>query len=115
MSESKLVQATTDHAEAATRSPWQRRIGQIETEVLAALACSNGFWCFKHLSRVTKLDRKLVRRTCRLLARKGLAEFGKGLWSEDGEPRGSGYAATSEGRRRADSTLTGIMADRNWD
>lgn len=43
-----------------------------------------------------KLDRKAIRRACRSLKRKGLAEFCRGLWTEDGEPAGSGYAATKE-------------------
>lgn len=39
-------------------------------------------------------DRKAVRRACRSLARKGLARYGRGLWTEDGEMAGAGYAAT---------------------
>jgi hypothetical protein len=42
----------------------------------------------------TELGRKAVRRACRSLARKGLAEYCRGLWTEDGEPAGSGYCAT---------------------
>ena len=44
-----------------------------------------------------RLDRKQVRRACRSLARKGLAQFGSGLFTEDGEVAGSGYTATREG------------------
>lgn len=38
-----------------------------------------------------------VRRTVRHLARRGWAVFGKGLWTEDGEVAGSGYAITPAG------------------
>jgi hypothetical protein len=44
-----------------------------------------------------KLDRKQIRRACRSLARKGLAEYGRGLWNDDGEVGGSGYCATKAG------------------
>lgn len=38
-----------------------------------------------------------VRRACRSLARKGLAEYHKGLWTEDGEPAGAGYCISKVG------------------
>lgn len=44
----------------------------------------------------------LVRRTVRSLARKGLASFHKGLWTDDGEPAGAGYTLTPQGRALAD-------------
>ncbi|MCW2276336.1 DNA-binding MarR family transcriptional regulator [Rhodoblastus acidophilus] len=70
-----------------------------ETTVLAALQGANGDYCFRNftfLSRETGLDRQQVRRACRSLARKGLAVFGRGLWTEDGTPAGSGYAAAGK-------------------
>ncbi len=42
-------------------------------------------------------DRRTVRRACRSLARKGLAEYQRGLVTEDGEMAGAGYGATKEG------------------
>jgi hypothetical protein len=45
---------------------------------------------FESITEDTKLDVKAVRRSCRLLARKGLAEFYRGLMTEDGEMAGSG-------------------------
>ena len=45
----------------------------------------------------TKLDRKEVRKACRSLARKGLAEFYRGLFNDDGEVAGSGYCASRAG------------------
>ena len=55
------------------------------------------FLAFRPLCRRTKLNRNQVRRCCRSLKRKGLAEYGRGLWTEDGEVAGSGYACTRAG------------------
>ncbi len=46
---------------------------------------------FAPIAQRTGLDRRRVRRACRSLARKGLTQFERGLWTEDGEPAGSGY------------------------
>lgn len=79
------------------------KINPVERRVLKALC---GVWCadcdfcylgFKGIGRRTRLSRKLIRRACRSLRRKGLAEYGRGLWTEDGEVAGSGYAATRAG------------------
>lgn len=73
--------------------------------VLRALnGCSNdfgepAFLSFNGIARAGEIDRHLVRRNVRHLARKGLAKFGSGLWTDDGEPAGSGYAITPAGRR----------------
>lgn len=75
----------------------------VERKVLTALVRSYSsyedfcFSGFKSLCSRTRLDRKRVRRACRSLTRKGLAQFARGLWTEDGEPAGSGYAATKAG------------------
>ena len=58
-----------------------------------------GYADFATIAAESGLPRKDVRRTVRSLARKGFAEFGKGLWTEDGEPAGSGYRCTDEGFR----------------
>jgi hypothetical protein len=50
--------------------------------------------CFAPIMAETALSRREVRRACRSLARKGLAKYERGLWSEDGGPAGSGYSAT---------------------
>jgi len=76
---------------------------KVLVELVDAYSSYDGF-CFRGfdgISRETGLDRKIVRRACRSLARKGLAEYGRGLWTEDGEPAGSGYAATKAGAERA--------------
>lgn len=74
----------------------------LEQKVLHALGLGRdefGYFSFATITAETGLDRKVVRRACRALARKGLAEYGKGLWSEDGEPAGSGYAITKQGAK----------------
>lgn len=43
------------------------------------------------------VTRAEVRRSCRSLARKELAEYHRGLWTEDGEPAGAGYCITRTG------------------
>lgn len=53
---------------------------------------------FAAIARRGEIDRKLVRRNVRHLARIGLAQFASGLWSDDGTPAGSGYALTAAGR-----------------
>lgn len=59
----------------------------------------SGFYAFGFdpIIRETGYDKKTVRRVCRSLAAKGLAEYQRGLWTEDGEPAGSGYSCTKDG------------------
>lgn len=56
---------------------------------------------FKSVARRSGLAPEFVRRSVRALARKGLAEYGKGLWTDEGELAGSGYRATAAGRAAA--------------
>ena len=58
-----------------------------------------GFGPVQRSTRVdgTPLDRSVIRRAIRSLARKGLAEYHKGLVTEDGEFAGAGYCITNEG------------------
>ncbi len=56
-----------------------------------------GFIGFRRICQRTKLNKATVRRVCRALARKGLAEYSRGLFNEDGEVAGSGYAITMAG------------------
>ncbi len=78
-------------------------INDNERKVLAALVDAYSTYedfCFKGFAGImsfTGLDRKTVRRAARSLARKGLAQYGRGLWTEDGEMAGSGYACTKAG------------------
>lgn len=57
-----------------------------------------GFYSFAPIVKATGLDRRIVRLSCRRLTRKGLAEFCSGLWTDDGDLAGSGYACTKAGR-----------------
>lgn len=52
---------------------------------------------FKMIEVLTGISRPVVRRACRQLARRGLAAYGKGLWSEEGGLAGAGYGITEAG------------------
>ena len=70
-----------------------------EQKVLRVLAQDDGYFSFRPISKGTRLSRKRVRVVVRALARKGLAEYAKGLWSEyTDRPAGSGYRITQAGR-----------------
>jgi hypothetical protein len=79
-----------------------------EKKVLACLAeeagldtyCGESYYCFAVISEWIHLDRKEIRRACRSLARKGLTEYGRGLWNDFG-PAGAGYRLTKAGREAA--------------
>ncbi len=89
-----------------------------EVKVLAALASGGtdfGCFDFRHIAGMTRLNRKTIRRACRSLARKGLASFHRGCWTEDGEPAGSGYAATKTGREQAVESMVERYAARRWE
>lgn len=78
-----------------------------ELKVLEALVdgCGGGlYWPFDPIARHAEIERAAVRRACRSLARKGLAEFASGLWTEDGDPAGSGYRATKAGEEALHAT-----------
>lgn len=83
-----------------------------ERSVLRALASTFcdyggfGFLGFAAISRRAKMDRARTRRACRSLARKGLAEFQRGLWTDDGHPGGSGYGATKAGAALVERPLS---------
>jgi hypothetical protein len=72
-----------------------------ETKALTALAERYsedfGYLRFATIAAESGLDPSLVRRTVRSLARKGLAEYSNGLWTDDGTPAGAGYRATKAG------------------
>ncbi len=80
-----------------------------ERVVLGALAdigSDFGYLSFAGiLARSELKDRKRIRRACRSLARKGLAEYGRALWNDDG-PAGSGYCATKAGEAIAHNGAT---------
>lgn len=85
-----------------TDKPKKVSLNGNETKVLEALVAQTrpeGEMCvaFAYLMGETNLDRPTVRRACRSLARKGLAEFYRGLTNDDGEMAGSGYCASRAG------------------
>lgn len=52
----------------------------------------------RHIAKETDLEKRVVRLTVRALARKGLAEYVRGLFSAQTDMiAGSGYRATKEG------------------
>jgi hypothetical protein len=52
---------------------------------------------FRTIAKETDLREAEVRKAVRALARKGLAEYHRGLFTEDGEAAGSGYCCTAAG------------------
>ncbi len=74
-------------------------------QCLAERTLPNGKRCipFSPIMETTEFTRQRVRFICRALARKGLAEFFRALWTEDGEPAGSGYCITHNGYRALSS------------
>jgi hypothetical protein len=62
-----------------------------------AAPCRDWFAPFKSIASNGNLAPHLVRRSVRHIARKGLAEYAKGLTNDDGELRGAGYRLTDAG------------------
>ncbi len=57
---------------------------------------------FRVIEDETGLPRAEVRRACRALARKGLAQYFRGLWSEEEDrPAGAGYCISKAGQTLA--------------
>ena len=85
-----------------------------ETTVLAVLADETDeaelYYSFDPIIVRTGLDRKQVRRAVRSLARRGFAVYARGLWTDDGEPAGAGYACTQAGRDARESGVEGRNA-----
>lgn len=62
---------------------------------------------FRTVQKLSGLEARLVRRTVRALARKGLVRFERGCMTEDGELAGSGYGATPAGRSALEAASHG--------
>lgn len=62
-----------------------------------------GYLSFASVSRRSSVEPYKIRRAVRAIARKGLLQFGKGLWDDEGSPRGSGYGLTKTGRAYLDT------------
>lgn len=63
----------------------------------ARCAYWEGYLSFRAIAKRSGIPVTSVRRTVRRLAKKGLAEYGSGLFTEDGEVAGSGYCITPAG------------------
>lgn len=76
-------------------------ISDLQKKVLEELCvCEEGYCMyFRSIASHTKLEERQVRLACRALKRKGLAEYVRGLFDDDGMVAGSGYAATDAGRK----------------
>ncbi len=70
-------------------------------EALDELTAPHGEYCvpFAPVMTTTGFERKTTRRYVRALARKGLAEYFRGLCTENGEFCGAGYCITDAGRK----------------
>lgn len=78
-------------------------LNENERKVLAVLDEVTDTWgerciTFSWIIDDAKLTLKEVRRACRSLRRKGLAEFYRGLMDEDGRVAGSGYCISKSGK-----------------
>ena len=80
-------------------------LSEMQAKCLSAQAVQSrpqGEYCvsFAPIQDETELSRTDVKRSVRALARKGLAEFHKGLCTEAGEFAGAGYCITKAGLER---------------
>lgn len=79
-----------------------RALSSDQQTVLKALAHGHSDWGFnfrgfRHLVEATGYKRQRLRVVVRQLARKGLAKYSSGLFTEDGKVGGSGYSVTTMG------------------
>lgn len=84
------------------------KVSERERVLLVSMADSyedESYFNFAALSHRTGVELQHIRRTVRALARKGLAVYGKGLWTGDGEMAGAGYSITKAGRELAAELL----------
>lgn len=79
-------------------------LSEDERKVIDFLADSHDFYfySFATIGTETHLARNQVRSACRSLTDKGLARYERNCWTEDGEPAGAGYGATSIGAKCAE-------------
>lgn len=83
------------------------KINDKEKKCLTELAPFYNDWegnClyFREIAKRTRLTIKEVRRAVRSLARKGLAQYERGLFDNDGMVAGSGYSCTEAGKKLAE-------------
>jgi len=81
-----------------------RRLSEVEERELKILSVLNegredfGYFNFNYLCVETGFNRRQIRLDVRRMARKGLTQYGNGLWTDEGELAGAGYAITPAGR-----------------
>lgn len=82
-------------------------------EALGRKTVPEGMHCvpFKPIIQATGFDRSKTRRIVRLLARKDLAEYWRGLCTDDGDFAGAGYCITNAGQALLEEK--GIKYDEN--
>ncbi len=84
--------------------PVETAILALELPILRALAAVPEPGWHRGLNSITDMTgipRELCRAVIRGLIDKGLAQYHRGLWTEDGMPAGAGYRITDEGRKLA--------------
>lgn len=90
------------------------RLSRNEWRVLSALQDmsseyekGSGFY-FRGIAKHARMRRKDVRLACRSLARKGLAQYERGLFNDDGGLAGSGYSLTTAGSELTEEKQTDV-------
>ena len=100
------------HDAPACPTPTVIAVAILERAVLAVLidvgdrTPETNFVGFRRVCSETGIGVELVRAILRQLRDKGLAVYSAALWSEDGEPRGAGYAASAAAMKRG-ATING--------
>ena len=83
------------------------KLSEREAKALRALANyynhDGNHLCFAAIAEEAQMPIKQVRRTVRALARKGLAQYGRGLFTAEGDMAGSGYCCTAAGYAAANA------------
>jgi hypothetical protein len=81
-----------------------KNLGRSERRILAALNQGYesfygepAYYNFRHLMQATNLSHRQVVRAVRALKGRNLAVFGRGLFNDEGEVAGAGYAITDHG------------------
>jgi len=65
---------------------------------------------FAAIERLSGLPRRLVRRTVRSMARKGVTKYVRGAWTDEGQAYGSGYGLTDEGHKLLNELRGSMLA-----
>ena len=97
------------------------KVSDRELEVLKVLAESYhdvddwGALYLRGITAETKLDTGQARRAVRSLARKGLAQYERGLVDEEGMMAGAGYRATAAGKKLAEMRMTAAEREKAQD